>query len=101
MSAKQTIAVRLPAGHSLSAAELTALQAACEELVGFSGCCGAGPTAQTKAMTDQGWQVKRRLTWVATAERERESEKALGETPGEALCRLCELVGLHNVEGCP
>ncbi len=26
---------------------------------------------------------------------------AVGESRGEALCRLCQLTGLHTVDGCP
>ena len=83
MSEKRTIEVRLPADHGLGEADLAALQAACEELAGVhTDCCGS-PVTQIQAMEAAGWEVRRRLTWVAKAEREREYEEALGKTTAE------------------
>ncbi len=52
-------------------------------------------------MTAEGWQVRHGLTWIARAEKGHEYEEATGACRGEALCRLCELTGLHAVDGCP
>ncbi len=101
MSETRTIEVRLPEGHDFRDAELETLRAACEALAGFSDQGDPEIQGQIKAMTEQGWEVQRNLTWVARAVRKREYEEATGDTPDQALCRLCQLVGLHTVEGCP
>ncbi len=101
MSETRTIEIRLPEGHDFSEVELETLRVACEDLAGLSGQGDSEPRDQIQAMTEQGWHVQRNLTWVARAEREREYEEATGDTPCQALCRLCQLVGLHTAEGCP
>ena len=101
MSENLTIEIGLPEGSSLTEADLSILRTACEALVA-QACRQPGDTsAQVLAMADEGWQVQSNLTWIARAERERESEEAVGETKGEALCKLCQLTGLHAVDGCP
>ncbi len=101
MSETHTLEIRLPAGNKLSADDRELLRTACEALVGMTCGCGEDPPTQVRAMAAEGWQVRSGLTWIAHAERNRESEKATGKTRGEALCKLCQLLGLHSVEGCP
>jgi len=101
MNEKHSIEISLPAGKELSEDDRQLLRTACEALVSMSCGCGDDPPAQVKAIRDDGWQVRSGLTWIARAERNRESEEAVGQTRGEALCRLCQLIGLHSVEGCP
>ena len=96
-----TLEIRLPQGRKLSDDDLQLLRGACEALVGGYERCEVGMTARLRALKEQGWQVDSGLTWVAHAERDRKYERAIGDTPGEALCKLCQMVGLHSVEGCP
>jgi hypothetical protein len=101
MNASHTIEIQLPPGKDLSENDRQLLRTACEALVSMS--CGSenDPPAQVRAMATEGWQVQSGLTWIARAERNREYEEAVGKTRGEALCQLCQLLGLHSVEGCP
>ncbi len=101
MSDKHTLEIRLPADNKLSEDDRELLRTACEALVSMTCGCGDTPPSQVRAMTTEGWEVRSGLTWVAQAERNREYEKATGKTRGEALCKLCQLLGLHSVEGCP
>ena len=101
MNEKHSIEIPLPSDKELSEDDRQLLRTACDALVGMACGCGEDPPAQVRAMRDEGWQVRSGLTWIAHAERNRESEKATGKTRGEALCRLCQLIGLHSVEGCP
>lgn len=101
MNENRRIEIELPDGNSLTAADMVNLRTACEALV-EQACREPGDTSvQVRAMSDEGWQVQSSLTWIARAERDRKSEEAVGETKAEALCRLCQLTGLHAVEGCP
>ncbi|RLB94176.1 MAG: hypothetical protein DRH76_09485 [Deltaproteobacteria bacterium] len=101
MSEVLSMTIKLPDGSNLSEADLLILRTACEALVAQTCQPGADSPGQVRAMADEGWRVQSGLTWIARAERERESEEAVGETRGEALCRLCQLTGLHAVDGCP
>jgi len=99
---QHTLEIRLPAGHELNEDDLEMLRTACEALASLScGSDAACRPAQVEAMTAEGWKVRHGLTWIARAERGHEYEEALGACRGEALCRLCELTGLHTVDGCP
>ncbi len=101
MSENPTIEIGLPRGHSLTEADLSILRTACEAMVTQSCQRNGDMSAQVLAMSDEGWQVQSGLTWIARAERRRESEEAVGDTRSQALCRLCQLTGLHAVDGCP
>jgi hypothetical protein len=101
MNANQTIAIEVPGGHQLTAADLSTLRSACEDLVAQACRSSSQPGSQIRTMSAEGWQVQSGLTWIARAERDRVSEEAVGETKKEALCRLCQLTGLHLVDGCP
>ena len=101
MNQTRTIEIGLPQGRAFSEDDLTLLRSACEALAGQYHRCQGELTAQLRALKEQGWQVESGLTWVAHAERDRKYERAIGDTPGEALCKLCQMVGLHSVEGCP
>ncbi len=101
MSETQTIEIRLPEGKELSVDELGILRNACEALIGLSCRNNNEPPAQVRAMSDEGWEVRSGLTWFARAERDKAYEEAIGESRGEALCRLSQMLGLHTVDGCP
>ena len=101
MNDQRTLEIRLPAGNELNDDDLELLRTACEALVGLSCGDAVGRPAQVEAMTAEGWNVRHGLTWIARAERGHEYEEALGACRGEALCRLCDLTGLHAVDGCP
>jgi hypothetical protein len=101
MQDTSTIEIRLPAGRELDDAQRETLRRACEALADLAAGPPADVPAQVRAMTAAGWQVKNTLQWVARAERDRDYEEARGDTPGQALCRLCQLLGLHDIEGCP
>ena len=101
MNRNHTIEIRLPDDRVLGEDELNVLRTACEALVGLSCKPQGEHMAQVRAMQGQGWQVQCDLAWHARAEREREYEEASGATPAEALCKLCQLLGLHSIEGCP
>mgnify|MGYP002636231191 CR=1 FL=1 len=101
MIKNQTIEIAVPDGTHLSAADLAVLRSAGEALVEKYCQLPTGSTVQIAAMSEEGWLVQTGLTWVARAERGRKSEEAVGLTKGEALCRLCQLTGLHAVDGCP
>ena len=101
MSESRTLEIRLPEDREFTGDELELLRSACEALIGQSGPVGEKVPAQVRAMAAEGWQVRTGLTWIACAERDRKYEEAVGESRGEALCRLCQLTGLHTVDGCP
>ena len=101
MNDQRTLEIKLPVGSELSDDDLELLRAACEDLVSLSCGDASGGPAQVGAMTAEGWNVRHGLTWIARAERGHEYEEALGASCGEALCRLCDLTGLHAVDGCP
>ena len=101
MNETRTIEVRLPVDREYSDDDLDLLRTACEALVGLSCGCENEPPEQVKAMADEGWKVRAGLTWIARGERGREYEEAVAESREEALCRLCQLTGLHAVDGCP
>jgi len=101
MSQTQTIEIRLPEDREFSEADRAILSRACEALAGLTCRPQGEPAAQVRAMTAQGWRVRYGLTWHAQASRDHEYEEACGETPAEALCKLCQLLGLHSIEGCP
>jgi hypothetical protein len=101
MNETRTFEIRLPGGRDISDDDLNTLRTACEALAELSCSQRNVPPSQIRALTDQGWRVHSSLVWVARAERDRESEEAVGTTRDEALCRLCQLIGLHSIEGCP
>ncbi len=101
MNQSSTIEIRLPHGRNFNDDDLKLLRGACEALAGQYHRCESEIVGQLRALREQGWQVDSGLTWVAHAERNRKYERAIGDTPGEALCKLCQMVGLHSVEGCP
>ena len=100
MNETRTLEIALPADAELADHELATLRIACEALAQLA--CGAGTSPrQVTALAAEGWQVSSTLTWIARAERGKDYEEAVGADRCEALCRLCEEVGLRAVEGCP
>ncbi len=101
MNEPRTIDIPLPVGADLSEADLNVLRMACEAVVNLaSGRCASHVT-QLEGMAAEGWKVRTNLAWIARAERGKEYEEATGACRGEALCELCQLTGLHLMDGCP
>ncbi len=94
----ETIEIPLPDGSRLSPFDLDMLKAALVAFVSARCQVGAESAGVVAELEGRGWHLRLGPTWLATAHREHESEKAFGRTPDEAIARLYEELRLETYE---
>ena len=101
MSETCSIKIELPDDLEASADNLEVLRTIFQTIITLSRECGNKSNPELQAMLEGDWKVRCGLTWSATAERGKVSEKATGPTKEEALAKLRQMTCLHEFDGCP
>lgn len=93
--------VHLPPHLQAAADDLEVLRTTFQTIITLTSECQGGVNPDLRCLQDKGWQVGWGLTWIARASKGKQYEEATAGTKEEALAQLRQLVGLHDVEGCP
>lgn len=99
MLTDESIEVELPEGVATSEVDREVLKAACEAVMTLRYEQSAAFRDTLQRLEDQGWIVRWRLGWVASAKKGPHFEEATGRTLDEALRELAQLAQTDMVTG--